>query len=133
MSTLSITVRPGADGAVQIHPVGEVDADNSHELRETVSVLLLGERPPALIRVDMSQVRFIDSVGIGALVACYHAAAASGIRLVVSNPTSYVHRILYVSGLLGLFGSPARPPEQLRESAGPGESARGARSPVVTS
>ena len=41
------------------------------------------------------------------LVGCFHAAAASGVKLTVVNPTSYVHRILYISGLLGLFGSPA--------------------------
>jgi hypothetical protein len=34
------------------------------------------------------------------------------VRLIVCNPTTYVHRLLYVSGLLGLFGSPARPPAQ---------------------
>jgi anti-anti-sigma factor len=66
----------------------------------------------------MSGVAFIDSVGIGVLVSCYHAAAASDVRLMVINPTAYVHRLLYVSGLLGLFGSPARPPEgQVREPA----------------
>ena len=113
MSTLTITVRLDDNGAVQIHPAGEIDADNCHELRETVSGLL-ATAPPPLIKVDMSLVKFIDSVGIGALVACYHAAAASGVRLLVSNPTAYVHRILYISGLLGLFGSPAKLPERGR-------------------
>ncbi len=114
MSTLSITMRPDGNGAVQIHPAGEIDADNCAELREMVGGLLAGDRPN-LIKVDMSKVAFIDSVGIGALVACYHAAAASDVRLVVSNPTAYVHRLLYVSGLLGLFGSPAHLPEQSRQ------------------
>ncbi|GAA5184538.1 hypothetical protein GCM10023322_26240 [Rugosimonospora acidiphila] len=113
MSTLTITVRSDSNGAVQVNPAGEVDADNCHELRERVASMLATE-PPPLINVDMSLVPFIDSVGIGALVACYHTAAASGTRLVVSNPTAYVHRILYISGLLGLFGSPARLPERGR-------------------
>ena len=113
MSTLSITMRSDGSGTVEIHPVGEIDSDNCHQLRDEVSALLAVE-PPSMIRLDMSEVPFIDSVGIGALVACYHAAAASDVRLVVANPTAYVHRILYVSGLLGLFGSPARLPERGR-------------------
>jgi anti-sigma B factor antagonist len=110
MSTLSLTVRPEADATVLIHPYGEIDADNAHEIRDAVSGLLATSKPPSIV-IDMSGVSFIDSVGIGALVGCYHAAAASDIRLLVTNPTDYVHRVLYVSGLLGLFGSPARSPE----------------------
>jgi anti-sigma B factor antagonist len=110
MSTLSITVRTDAGGTVHIHPTGEIDGDNAHEIRETVSALLATGRP-TMFKVDMSNVAFIDSVGIGTLVSCYHTAAASRVRLIVVNPTAYVHRLLYVSGLLGLFGSPARLPE----------------------
>jgi anti-sigma B factor antagonist len=113
MSTLSLTVRSEPDGTVLISPRGEIDADNAHEIREAVSGLL-AQSTPGSIRFDLAGVSFIDSIGIGALVACYHAAAASKVRLVVVNPTTYVHRVLYVSGLLGLFGSPARPPEQTR-------------------
>ena len=117
MSTLSITARTEAGGTVVLSPIGEIDGDNAHEIREAVSGLL-ATSTPRMIKVDMADVAFIDSVGIGALVHCYHAGAASGVRLMVVNPTAYVHRLLYVSGLLGLFGSPARPPEQqMREPA----------------
>jgi anti-sigma B factor antagonist len=111
MSTLSLTVRPEADGTVRISPHGDIDADNAHEIREAVSGLLATSTPFS-INIDLMGVSFIDSVGIGALVGCYHAAAASNVRLLVTNPTAYVHRVLYVSGLLGLFGAPALAPEQ---------------------
>jgi len=113
MSTLSLNVRSAPDGTALISPTGEIDADNAHELREAVNALLV-TATPRTIKVDMLNVSFIDSVGIGALVACYHTAAASKVRLVVTNPTANVHRVLYASGLLGLFGSPARPPDQPR-------------------
>jgi anti-sigma B factor antagonist len=116
MSTLSITARTDAGGTVHLRPSGEMDGDNAHEIREAVSGLLATSNARA-IKIDMVDVGFIDSMGIGVLVHCYHAAAASGVRLTVCNPTAYVHRLLYVSGLLGLFGSPARPPEPVHEPA----------------
>ena len=111
MPALSIVTSTQPEGTVLISPAGEIDADNAHEIRDEVSALLATAAPVA-ITVDMSGVSFIDSVGIGALVGCYHAAAASSVRLTVTNPTAYVHRVLYISGLLGLFGSPARQPDR---------------------
>jgi anti-anti-sigma factor len=107
MSVLTIDVHVEAVGTVVVRPGGEIDAENAPELREVVTARLATQPAPAAIKIDLSEVGFIDSVGIGALVACFHAAAASGVALTVVNPTSYVHRILYISGLLGLFGSPA--------------------------
>src|SRR2546430_16949870 len=111
MSALSIAARTDAGGTVHIHPTGEIDTDNAYDLREVVSGLLATGRP-RLIKVDMAGVTFIDSVGIGALVGCYHTAAARGARLIGANPTAYVHRLRYVPGLLGPAGSPALPPGQ---------------------
>jgi anti-anti-sigma factor len=110
MSTLSITAHTDDGGTVHIHCIGEIDSGTSPDLREAISGLVAAGHP-RMIKVDLASVTFMDSVGIGALVSCYHTAAASGVRLIVSNPTAYVHRLLYVSGLLGLFGSPARPPQ----------------------
>lgn len=106
MTTLSLSVLPESGGTVLIHPHGEIDADNAHEIREAVSALL-AERPPCGITIDMADVTFVDSVAIGALVGCYHASAACQVRLQVVNLTAPVHRLLYVSGLLGLFATPA--------------------------
>ncbi len=115
MSVLTIEVRVEAVGTVVVQPHGEIDSENAHEIREIVTARLAGN-PPAAIKIDLGEVNFIDSVGIGALVGCFHAAAASGVKLTVVNPTSYVHRILYISGLLGLFGSPAVATAQQRGS-----------------
>src|SRR5690349_3039124 len=98
MSTLTIAAQTETTGTVVVNPVGEIDSDNAHELRGKICCLLVTSRPP-LIKVDLAGITFIDAVGIGTLVSCYHTAAASGVRLIVSNPTTYVHRLLYVSGL----------------------------------
>jgi anti-sigma B factor antagonist len=108
MSVLTIDVHVEAAGTVVVRPHGEIDAENAHEVREAVTSRLTGDPTSrSAIKIDLCGVSFIDSVGVGVLVGCFHAAAAYGVKLTVVNPTAYVHRILYISGLLGLFGSPA--------------------------
>ena len=59
---------------------------------------------PGRICLDLQRVMLIDSIGIGILVACFHTAAASGVKLVVSHPSPTVYRQLWVSGLVGPAG-----------------------------
>jgi len=102
---LSITTHHLDGGVVEISPRGEIDIETAHLVRDAVDQVLTTSRP-AVIRIDLWWVTFIDSVGIGTLVGAYHTAAVSGIRVVVVNPTEFVYRQLYISGLVGLFGSP---------------------------
>jgi anti-anti-sigma factor len=91
------------DGSVTINPHGEVDVSNAFQIREAVDAVLL-ERKPSKIVIDLSAVTLIDSMGIGVLVSCYHAAAACRVPLVAVSPTCTVYRQLWVAGLVGLFG-----------------------------
>jgi anti-anti-sigma factor len=104
---LPITSRQLADGTVEIAPSGEIDLDNAHVIRDAVTNALAGS--PERICLDLQRVMLIDSIGIGILVACFHTAAASGVKLVVSHPSPTVYRQLWVSGLVGLLGC-AEPP-----------------------
>jgi len=68
-------------------------------------------------------VTFIDSVGISALVAAFQLASVSGVKLVVTRPSRFAHRQLWVTGLLGLFGAPqpcAERDEPARQPLGSG-------------
>lgn len=112
----SVTIMPTAGSAVDIVPHGEVDLDTAYQIRDAVDRVLLDR--PGEIRIDLREVTLIDSVGIGTLVGCYHAAVACRVTLRVTHPTRTVHRQLWVAGLIGLFGSPSpvpdptpRPPE----------------------
>ncbi len=107
---LPITTRQLADGTVEITPSGEIDLDNAHVMRDAVNDVLTSTTP-SRIRLDLHRVMLIDSIGIGILVACFHAAAASGVKLVVTHPGSTVYRQLWISGLVGLLGcaEPASP------------------------
>jgi anti-sigma B factor antagonist len=103
--SLSIMTRRSFDGSVEISPHGEIDVDTAHEVREAINSVL-NERRPSQINLNLRQVSFIDSVGVSALVAGFQAAEVGGVKLVVTEPSRFVHRQLWVTGLLGLFGSP---------------------------
>jgi anti-anti-sigma factor len=103
------------DGTLEICPRGEIDMSTAHELTDEISAALV-KTAPDQIRVNLWLVTFIDSVGIGALVAAYRIAAASGVEFLVVNPTDTVYRQLWVSGLVGLFGSPQPIPNATRQA-----------------
>jgi anti-anti-sigma factor len=70
-----------------------------------VAAQLAGARP-GRIELNLEQVTFIDSVGISALVSAAQLARVSGAELVIIRPGRFVYRQLWITGLLGLFGSP---------------------------
>jgi anti-anti-sigma factor len=103
--SLSIVTSVSPDGVVEIAPRGEIDVDTAHEVREAVAAVLTKGRP-SRIELNMRLVTFIDSVGISAMVAGFQTAEVSGVKLLVTEPSRFVHRQLWVTGLLGLFGAP---------------------------
>ena len=103
--SLSIVTSTLPGGVIEIAPRGEIDVDTAHEVREAIAEALTTCRPTR-IHLNMRLVTFIDSVGISVLVAGFQTAAVSDVPLVVTEPSRFVHRQLWVSGLLGLFGAP---------------------------
>jgi anti-anti-sigma factor len=94
-----------ADAVVEVSPSGEIDVENAYEIREAVATQL-AESHPTRIELNLQNVTFIDSVGISALVAAFQLAAVSDVKLIVTRPSRFAHRQLWVTGLLGLFGNP---------------------------
>jgi anti-sigma B factor antagonist len=106
MSEAAMTTRRQADGAIVVDVRGTLDAVTADALREVLVGTLHGQRPASMI-VDLTYVTFMDSMGIGALVTGYNAAREIGARLVLRNPSEFVHRQLRVTGLIEMFGLPA--------------------------
>ena len=75
-------------------PVGELDAYNAPGLRESLALLT---SVPKLI-VDLSEVPFIDSAGLVALVAGIRRVRDDGGRVVVCSAPRHVQRLLDVVG-----------------------------------
>ena len=103
--SLSIETSALGGGVVAITLRGEMDLDTAHEVRDAVAGALAAG-PLARIELDMHAVAFLDSMGISALVAAFQLASVSDVKLVVTRPSRVVHRQLWVTGLLGLFGGP---------------------------
>jgi len=103
--SLSISTSSFDDGVVQIQLRGEIDVDTAHEVREAIAAVLAKGRP-SRIELNLRLVGFIDSMGISAMVSGRQTAEVSGVRLVVTEPSRFVHRQLWVTGLHGLFGAP---------------------------
>ena len=90
--SLSITV---TNNVVAV--AGEVDVSNADQLRAALDERL-GAGAPELT-VDLAEVPYIDSTGIGVLVGAAHRVAEAGGTLVVARPQRNVERVL---GLLGV-------------------------------
>ena len=95
--SLSIDIRSGADGAASVVVSGEVDVSNADELRTALDQCLASGA--ADLTVDLAEVPYIDSTGIGVLVGVAHRAAEKGARFEVARPQRNVARVL---GLLGV-------------------------------
>jgi len=82
---------------------GEVDVSCASELRDAINAALDGEATQ--VTVDLAQVPYIDSTGIGVLVGAVHRAEEAGVALRVANPQRNVRRVLdmlAVSAELGI-------------------------------
>ncbi len=90
-----------SDAVASVKVRGEVDIHTCGELERTLTELAeLGART---ITIDVSQVAFIDSSGLRALVVGHKVLQDQGGSLVISNPSASTARLLEVTGLDGLF------------------------------
>ncbi|MBG0562342.1 STAS domain-containing protein [Actinoplanes sp. NEAU-A11] len=105
MGEAVMTTRQQADGTIVVEVRGSLDAATVDAMRAALLDTLHRDRPGLLI-VDLTFVTFMDSMGIGTLVAGYEAARDIGARFVLRNPSEFVHRQLRITGLTELFGLP---------------------------
>ncbi len=83
-----------ANGYTVCRPVGELDAYSAPALRESMALLT---SVPAVV-VDLSEVPFIDSAGLVALVGGIRRVRDGGGRIVVCSARRQVQKLLDVVG-----------------------------------
>lgn len=100
--TLTIDVaRPDARRTV-VAVSGEVDLSTSGDLRDALATAV--HESTGSVHVDLSQVSFLDSSGINALLEGYAAAKRRDIPLQLVSPHAHVRQILRITGLAEVFG-----------------------------
>ncbi|MET0424518.1 MAG: STAS domain-containing protein [Actinoplanes sp.] len=88
--------RTGGTATVTLR--GEVDVLTVDQVRVALGEALAG-RPQEIV-VDLTDLAFIDSTGLGALIFGFQRARDAGVRFRLASPTSSVRQILVLSGLL---------------------------------
>jgi anti-anti-sigma factor len=92
-----------ADGLLVVALCGELDLDGADRVRD--SLARAGGLPQCRhLRVDVSQLTFIDSYALGALVSARNTVAGAGATLTLVNPSPPVRKAIQVTGLADVFG-----------------------------
>ncbi|MDH2426186.1 STAS domain-containing protein [Sphaerisporangium sp. TRM90804] len=87
----------GPRAATTVHLSGRIDIFTSKALRQRL-LNAMRDSTSTLI-VDVSQVSFCDSSGLGVLVGVQHRARERGITLALTGPRPHLTRLLHASGL----------------------------------
>ena len=87
---------------LSISEIPELTAVNSASFRDEISAVLPGA--PSIIEIDLSQTRFVDSSGLGALFALYRTnAQREGVVLRLLNPRPEIQQLLELTQMQQIF------------------------------
>jgi anti-anti-sigma factor len=87
---------------IVLRPSGPLDLETAGHLRAAGITALRRATTPTLT-VDLSEVTFLDSTGLGVLVTLWHEARSLGGQFRVSRPSESATRILAITGVDTLF------------------------------
>jgi anti-sigma B factor antagonist len=92
---LDIHFDEGTDGQKILRPVGELDASTVSQFREVLAELASHQR----VLIDLSDVVFVDSAGLGALIGGIRRIRELGGDVVLARPRPSLARLLRTTGL----------------------------------
>jgi anti-sigma B factor antagonist len=93
-----VTTSTRNDETVTVGLHGEVDVLNVDQVRRALTEAL-ATRPRQIV-VDLAELSFIDSTGLGALIFGFQRSRDAGIAFGLRAPSDGVRQILMLSGLL---------------------------------
>ncbi len=95
------TTHSGETSTVEL--VGELDYYTAISVNRAFEDVLDRVPPPALVRVDLGELQFMDSSGLAILLAARRRAAELGCVFTVMSTSPTVARLFELKGLVGLL------------------------------
>jgi anti-sigma B factor antagonist len=93
--------RTERDRHVVIHVGGELDAQSGTELTTLLTEAFRHE--PEAVVVDLTELDFVDSVGLSVLVSAHHRGRAEGIPFEVHNVSPSCMRVFEITQLVDVL------------------------------
>jgi len=76
---------------------GELDADTAGRLRTLLAEQLLAGPSPLVL--DLTELTFIDSAGLAALISGSKGARRAGVELILAGPAAAVRKVMKLTGI----------------------------------
>jgi anti-sigma B factor antagonist len=107
VAEFSLTITTNDGGRCHITVTGEVDVQTAPEF-EATALARLRDPVTEMVALELAEVSFIDSTGIGTLVQLRVAAAEFGKQLVLAEPSQRVRDLLELTALTSAFSIEAQ-------------------------
>ena len=87
-----------AEGILQFTLTGEIDHHSAPFVREKMDEAIFLYRPKRAV-MDLSDIDFMDSSGLGLILGRYNRLRGVGAELILENPTLPIEKILCLAGV----------------------------------
>ncbi|HET8560344.1 MAG TPA: STAS domain-containing protein [Marmoricola sp.] len=85
--------------AMVVIPSGELDIASAPMLRDELAAVITAEPRPRVVCCDLTDVTFMDSTALSALVFAHETAAMGGQEFCVAGARASVHRVIELTQL----------------------------------
>jgi anti-anti-sigma factor len=110
-----VAIRVEQRGRPIVHVAGEVDMHSAPALRQALDEVDVENNDLVL---DLTDLQFMDSSGVGVLVGAHKRSEAAHRQLTIVCPPGPVSRVLTITGLDKVFDIVASLPEALSDASG---------------
>ena len=90
------------DNTLYINIVGDLDEHNAVNVRKDIDNLIKYENYKQII-IDLSELDFMDSTGIGVLIGRYKLVKDKRVPIFISSPNKKVDKIFSMTGIYNIM------------------------------